>query len=75
MLMAPPSDAMQHRRRSRQRQGLECVAERSLPLLPVGLDVRRTGIGVVQAVLAQDLFFLFGSERHETTPLKSVREG
>jgi hypothetical protein len=28
----------------------------------------------VQAVLAEDFFFLFGSERHEITPSKSVRD-
>ena len=32
------------------------------------LGLRRTGVGVMQAVLAEDLFFLLGGERHETTP-------
>ena len=38
------------------------------------LGLRRTGIGLVQAVLAQDFFLLLGSERHEINSIKSVRD-
>src|ERR1700741_1552070 len=32
------------------------------------LCLRRTGVGLVQAVLGQDFFLLFGSKRHDFTP-------
>ena len=38
------------------------------------LSLRRTGVGVVQTVLAEDFLLLFGSERHEYNSIKKVRE-
>jgi hypothetical protein len=38
------------------------------------LGFRGAGVGVMQAVLAQNVLFLFGSERHEINSIKSVRE-
>src|SRR5689334_22761196 len=52
---------------------LEVLGQIRDPLGQQGdLGLRRTGVGLVQTVAAQDFFFLLGSKRHESNSIFSV---